>query len=98
MYHRYTKELLAEAVRHSTNFSAVLRYLGLRQAGGTLSHLAGRIRHFGIDTTHFHRQPWNTGRPSPRKLDPATLLRLGPDSNARRSKNWMLLRALREMG
>jgi allantoicase len=31
----------------------VLRYLGLRQAGGTQSHITRRVRLFEIDTSHF---------------------------------------------
>jgi hypothetical protein len=49
----YTEELLREAVAASTSFAGVLRHLGLRQAGGTQAHIARRIRHFGIDTSHF---------------------------------------------
>jgi 5-methylcytosine-specific restriction endonuclease McrA len=60
----YTEELLRSAVLASTSFAGVLRYLGLRQAGGTQAHIARRIRHFGIDTSHFTGQAHARGKPS----------------------------------
>lgn len=59
---RYTPQLLSEAVIASESFAGVLRYLGLRQAGGTQSHIERRIRHFVIDTGHFTDS--DTGRAS----------------------------------
>ena len=49
----YTRELLAEAVANSTSVNGVVRYLGLRQAGGTHTHISRRLKHYGIDTSHF---------------------------------------------
>ncbi|MFD0330323.1 HNH endonuclease [Streptacidiphilus monticola] len=48
----YTRELLAEAVANSTSVNGVVRYLGLRPAGGR-THISRRIKHYGIDTSHF---------------------------------------------
>ncbi len=58
---RYTREVLEKAVRESISVAGVLRALGLRQAGGTHSHVARRIKHFGIDTSHFLGQRANSG-------------------------------------
>jgi hypothetical protein len=48
---KYTRELLQEVVKESYSVAQVLRKLGLRQAGGTHSHLSRRIKAFGIDTS-----------------------------------------------
>ncbi|MFD3813321.1 HNH endonuclease [Rhodococcus sp. NPDC058639] len=54
---KYTKDVLEEAVRHSTNVAEVMRYFGLTPNGGHHTHLGRRIKALGIDTSHF------TGRP-----------------------------------
>jgi HNH endonuclease len=60
----YTRERLQEGVSHSESFAGVVRYLGLRQAGGTQAHIARRIREFGIDTSHFTGKAHNRGKRS----------------------------------
>jgi len=53
---RYTKDLLADAAAHATSYSDVLRYLGVPLRSGSYSHIAKKIKEFGIDTSHFTRQ------------------------------------------
>ncbi len=53
---RYTKDLLADAAAHATSCSDVLRYLGVPLRSGSYSHIAKKIKEFGIDTSHFTRQ------------------------------------------
>ena len=50
---RYTRELLAAAVAQASSVAEVIRVLHLKQAGGNYSHLARRIRDYGLDTSHF---------------------------------------------
>ena len=51
---RYTYEKLADAVAHSVSLAGVLRYLGLKQAGGTQSHIKRLIVHkYKLNTSHF---------------------------------------------
>jgi hypothetical protein len=57
----YTRDDLVAAVRASTSFAGVLRYLGRPQAGGTQSYLARRIRAEGIDVSHFTGSAHNKG-------------------------------------
>jgi len=52
----YSKEDLELAVRTSQNISQVLRKLGLKTAGGSISHMVGKIRRLGLDTSHFTRK------------------------------------------
>lgn len=52
----YTEELLADAVANATSYADVLRYLGVPLRSGSYSHIAKRIKEFGIDTSHFTRQ------------------------------------------
>jgi hypothetical protein len=70
----YTEQLLRDAVAASTSFAGVLRHLGLRQAGGMQAHIARRIRHFGIDTSHFTGQAHARGKPSSHRLTPQQVL------------------------
>ena len=51
--YKYTKELLEVAVMKSKTFSDVLRYLGIRLAGGNHAHIKRQIEKFGISTSHF---------------------------------------------
>ncbi|MER7669139.1 HNH endonuclease [Kitasatospora sp. NPDC096128] len=55
---KYTRELLAALAAESTSVNEMMRKLGVPMAGGTHSYLSKRLRHFGIDTSHF-----NHGRP-----------------------------------
>jgi len=93
---KYTKEMLEEAVRDSTNFAEVMRYFGLKPNGGHHTHLSRRIRALGIDTSHF------TGRPRlPAgvvvKRHWTTILVETPAGSAR-TKPHLLRRALIESG
>lgn len=96
MRRSYTKELLEEAVASSLSFAGVLRYLNVRQAGGTQSHLARMIRQLEIDHSHFTGQAHNKGKMGPRRT-PADILILGSELAPRVKRN-LLLRALTEMG
>ncbi|MCM2575834.1 HNH endonuclease signature motif containing protein [Streptomyces meridianus] len=90
----YSKELLEEAVAASTSVAGVLRYLGLRQAGGTQAHVGRKIKAYGIDTTHFcpYVRP-----PSARKREPHEVLVHLPETS-RRTPGIRLRRALTECG
>lgn len=97
MARRYSAELLSEAAQASTSFAGVLRYLGLRQAGGTQSHIARRMRQLGIDTSHFTGQAHWKGRPGPRRRGAREILVVRPDGSLR-EKSPALRRALIEAG
>ena len=94
----YTPELLQAAVDASTSFAGVLRFLGLRQAGGTQAHVARRVRHFGIDTSHFVGQGSTRGMTFPkRRRLPEEILVLRPEGS-QRERAPLLRRALMESG
>lgn len=94
---KYTEELLQEAVRNSKSYAGVIRYLGLRQAGGTQTHLTNKIKGFGIDTSHFTGSGWNKGKKDlPKKSPKDILIVLSGDSH--RSKHYQLKRAMLESG
>lgn len=59
---KYTKELLSEAAQNSESIAGVLRYLNLKQAGGTQSHIGRKLKEFEIDTSHFTGARWNKGK------------------------------------
>ncbi len=95
---KYTREVLQEAVQGCYSIAAVLRKLGVPQAGGTHAHISRRIKEFGIDTSHFLGQaanqgPWHKG---PRRLPWQEVLVLR--TSGKRQKAFILRRALIEMG
>lgn len=55
----YTRERLAEVVAVSTNWTDLMRRLGLPENGGRRRTLQQRVAEFGLDTSHFkQRSPW----------------------------------------
>lgn len=58
---KYTPEILAEAVRASTSGFQVLRHLNLRITGGSHGYIAGLIKRYGLDTSHFTGRGSNRG-------------------------------------
>jgi RNA polymerase subunit RPABC4/transcription elongation factor Spt4 len=94
---KYTKEVLSEAVENSASVAGVLRYLNLRQAGGTQHHISKKIKEYGIDTSHFTGQAHNKGRPARNKLTPEQILVVRPEGS-RREDAFRLRRALQESG
>ncbi|MEU1290317.1 HNH endonuclease [Kitasatospora sp. NPDC005856] len=59
---KYTRELLASLAAESTSVNEVMRKLGVPMAGGTHSYLSKRLRHYGIDTSHFNQNRPDYGR------------------------------------
>jgi hypothetical protein len=53
--YKYTKEILEDAVKRSKSYSDVLRYLGIRLAGGNHAHIKRQISKFKIDISHFEQ-------------------------------------------
>lgn len=94
---KYTKELLQDAVNNSFSVAGVLRHLGLRQAGGTHTHITNQIRKFGIDTSHFTGQGHNRGKPARNKKDVAEILVILPEGSPRPRRR-QLHRAMQESG
>lgn len=93
---KYTKEILQEAVINSTSVAGVLRYMGIKQAGGTQAHIAKLLREFSIDTSHFLGQASNKGREFTRK-SAREVLTLG-DESSKRVQRVRLKRAMEEVG
>lgn len=95
----YTKEMLSEAVIKSTSIYDVLRHLGLKLAGGSHANIAKRIRHFGIDTSHFHGRGSNRGeshKGGPKRKGWQEVLVIRPQGT--REEAFRLRRALIESG
>ncbi|MET9612718.1 HNH endonuclease signature motif containing protein [Kitasatospora indigofera] len=55
---KYTRERLTELAAGSSSINDMMRRLGVPPAGGTHSYLSKRLKHYGIDTSHF--QPART--------------------------------------
>ena len=94
---KYTKEVLEEAAQNSESIAGVLRYLNLRQAGGTQSHIAKKLKSFDIDTSHFTGKGHNKGKVSPNRKTPETAFVVLPEGS-HKAKTHMLRRVLIEDG
>jgi hypothetical protein len=64
---RWSLDQLPEIVKSSTSYREAMTKLGLVPAGGNYSGLKAHIQSLGIDTSHFHRHPWNKGKRIPRR-------------------------------
>jgi len=93
---KHTKERLEEAAAASVSVAGVLRFLGLRQGGGTHTYISRRLREFEIDTSHFLGQGANRGKKSPTRLSWQQILVLR--STRTREAATRLRRSLCEMG
>ena len=82
----------------SFSIAEVLRRLDLRQAGGTQTHVARRIRALGLDTSHFlgARRNSGPGHKPPKKAAAELLIEKPP--LAPRTHAYKLRRALAEIG
>src|SRR5262245_32575661 len=97
-YHeKYTRELLTEAVANSISIADVLRYLEVQFSSATHAHISRRLKHLGIDTSHFKRVAPNRGKPSVWRLTPELVLVVRPPGSPR-PKPRILRRVLRESG
>lgn len=94
---KYTKELLEEAARNSTSHAGILRYLGLKQAGGTQSHIVKMVNKYEIDVSHFTRQAHNKGKQALNRKSPCEILIILPEGSYR-PKVIQLRRAMIESG
>ncbi len=96
---KHTKEILEAAAKESRSISQVLFRLGLKWNGGTHSHIRRRLVAYGIDTSHFKGQRWNSGPEHKggiaRRTAENTLLER---SSGIRTKTHLLRRALLECG
>ncbi|WLF45448.1 HNH endonuclease [Rhodococcus opacus] len=94
---KYTREVLEQAVAESTSYAGVMRYLGLKPAGGTHAHLSRQIKKFGIDTTHFTGSAHTKGKRARNRMSWEEILVKRPPGSAR-VKPHLLRRALIEAG
>ncbi|MGW5736136.1 MULTISPECIES: HNH endonuclease signature motif containing protein [Streptomyces] len=93
---RWTREILEPAVAVSKSVTDVLRYLGIEVVGGHHTHIARRIKAYGIDTSHF-RRPSRRGVPKQRRAPHEVLVAQEP-TTARRMQSDRLKRAMTELG
>jgi hypothetical protein len=96
---KYTREILEPAVAESQSFAGVLRYLGLKQAGGTQTYIKERILALELDISHFTGQAHQRGKEcnSGNKKTAEEILIVKPPGSFR-TKLSQLRRALGEKG
>lgn len=59
---KYSDEDIQNAVKNSTSIMGVLRFLGVKESGGSHSHISRRIKKSNIDTSHFTGSAHNKGK------------------------------------
>lgn len=57
----HTKEELEQAIQQSENYSDVCRYFGLVPKGDNFLDIKSEIKNYGLDISHFKKEPWNKG-------------------------------------
>lgn len=95
---KYTKQILEDVVKQVESHAAILRVLGLKQAGGTQAHIIRKVKEYEIDTSHFTGRAWNRNKiciNQRLKADQILVLRTGETN---RQKPYLLNRALLESG
>ena len=96
---KYTKALLKPLVEESISIAQVLRKLGLKEAGGSHTHISRKIKEFGLDTSHFLGRAANCGknhRGGPKKKTWQEILI--KRTHGKRQHSFRLRRALIESG
>lgn len=93
----YTKKLLQDAASQSVSVAGVLRLLGIKQAGGSQSHVKRMLDKYEIDCSHFTGQAHNKGRVDLKRLTSEQILVLSPEGSPK-EKTYKLRRALLEVG
>ena len=94
---KYTKEVLAEAAAASLSIAGVLRYLGLKQSGGSHHYISRKLNEMGIDVSHFTGRRHNRGTGGPGQRPPSEILVAKPPGE-HRTKALQLRRALLFIG
>lgn len=94
---KYTKEVLQDAVSNSTSIAGVLRYLNLKQAGGTQAHISRKIKEFEIDKSHFKGKGWNRKGIALNRIPAEEVLVVRPQGSLR-PRRQQLLRSMLEVG
>lgn len=59
---KYTKEYLEEKVKECNSISSLLRKCEVRVNGGNHRHIAGLLKEYNIDISHFLGASWSRGR------------------------------------
>lgn len=99
MRNKYTKELLEQLVKESTSVIQIIRKLGLKEAGGTHTHLSNKIKKFEIDTSHFLGRGSNCGKNHKGGTNKKTYKEiLIKKEKGNRQKSFVLRRSLIEAG
>ena len=94
---KYSKERLEEAVKNSASYAGVLRDLGIKQAGGSHSHIKKMIEFYEINVSHFTLKGWNKGLTSSKRKTAKDILVLKTPKD-HKAKSIQLRRALIEIG
>jgi len=97
---KWTEERLQTLVSDSISIAEVMRKGGVSvSSGGMYHYLSKRIKHFGIDTSHFLGRRANSGarhKGGPKKLTASEILTLR--ESGFKTKIHLLRRALDEIG
>lgn len=91
----YSDKQVSEAVKNSNCVMEAMRYLGMRESGGSHSHLKRKIAKLSLDTSHFKKSQTFL-KPGVNKKSAKQILVIREKGN--REKAHRLRRALIEIG
>lgn len=66
-YKKYTKEGMEVAIKSSTSWAGVCRFLGASEMSGSQMHIKAKAISFDISYDHFPGKGWNKGKHLTRK-------------------------------
>jgi len=93
---KYTKEKLEPIFKESKSIANIIRKLGLKESGGSHSHITKQIKKFEIDISHFTGKVHNLNKTALNRKSWKEVLILRTNGN--REKSWKLRRSLIEAG
>ena len=96
-YSRYSKEVLIELIPRCASYTEVLRRLGKKPVGGSITNVSLMCKRWKIDTSHMTGQAHNKGKRSNNRNTPKQVLKMGNPTDHRVAAV-KLRRALFELG
>lgn len=96
-YSRYDRGHLTELVSKCASYTEVLRQLGKKPVGGSITNISLMCKRWKIDTSHMTGQAHNKGKRSNYRSSPEQRLKMG-NSTDHRIEASKLRRSLFEIG
>jgi hypothetical protein len=94
----YSKDILANAVKHSDSLADVIRFLNKPITGSRFNYISRLVKQYELDTSHFTYAKAHGKTELQKRKPPEEILILIADPLAARVESSMLTRAMMESG